>query len=144
MSLFNHVTGAIHLPKSNIYPDLWGVRFCNSQSSTCWKKLHIWAAGGGAGDSYKSERLHTHPVGRRDGKAAVVLPTTSLPSRSQGDNLRLKQAHLKSWMCVLDLPCNLRGVQMQMVCSVREWLRGFTLTGGVILILDRMQLKVSA
>lgn len=49
------------------------------------RKLHIWAAGGGAGDSYKSERLHTHRVDSRDGKAAVVLPTTSLPSRSQGD-----------------------------------------------------------
>lgn len=37
-------------------------------------------------------------------------------------------------MSVLAPRCKLRKVQMQMVCSVREWFGGSAFTGGVILI----------
>lgn len=146
MSLFSRVTGTTHLPKSNIHPDLCWIRDCNSQSGTCWEKQHIWVAGGGAGDPCSSERLHTLLIAWM-GKAAVLLPTTSPSLKEPGwwskAGAGLMWSH-KNWMCALDSPCNLRRVQIQMVCSVREWLGGFTFPWVVILILDRVQWKESA
>jgi len=91
-----------------------------------------------ADESYQSEWLCIHTDASMDVKGSCSAHHLHPPRRAGVMTQGWSRADLEpeGLMTVLGPCCKLCKVKMQMVCSVGEWLGEFTVTGGVILILD--------